>query len=239
MAQRRMFSLKIVDTDDFLDMSPTTQNLYFHLAMRADDDGFVNSPKKIMKIVNSPDDDLKVLITKQFIIPFKSGVIVIKHWKENNYIQADRYHKTIYREEMAQLKEDENGIYHLDTKCIQDVSIMDTQVRLGKVRLGKDINTASLKSDAVQFSTTVQRYFTEEYKKRFGSEPAINFAKDRKIINSTKGIFNGDEWKCLIDEFLNSDKGKRLGYSISICFSSHTINQWKAKNLNQEVQTNF
>lgn len=239
MASRRMFSLKVVDTDEFLDMGQGSQLLYFHLAMRADDDGFVNSPKKIMRFAGAKDDDMKVLIAKQFIIPFQSGVIVIRHWKENNEIRKDRKSDTVYKEEMAMLSEDDAGVYQMSTKCQPNVNQTTPQVRLGKVRLGKDINTASLKSDAVQFSTTVQRYFTEEYKKRFGSEPAINFAKDRKIINSTKGIFNGDEWKCLIDEFLNSDKGKRLGYSISICFSSHTINQWKAKNLNQEVQTNF
>lgn len=126
-----MFSLKVVDTDDFLDMPPTTQNLYFHLAMRADDDGFVNSPKKIMKIVNSPEDDLKILITKQFILPFQSGVIVIRHWKENNYIRSDRYQETIYIEEKAKLKEDNGGVYQMSTNGIPNVSP-------GKVRLGKD-----------------------------------------------------------------------------------------------------
>lgn len=143
MAQRRMFSLKIVDTDNFLDMSPTAQLLYFHLAMRADDDGFVSSPKKISRMVTQGDDDMRVLIAKEFIIPFKSGVIVIKHWKENNYIQSDRKHNTIYSEEMALLSEDLNGVYKMDTESTQDVSKMDTEVRLGKVRLGKVMNTGT------------------------------------------------------------------------------------------------
>ena len=138
MAQRRMFSLKVIDTDSFLDMSPTAQLLYFHLAMRADDDGFVASPKKIARMVSPAEDDLKILAAKQFIIPFRSGVIVIRHWKENNYIQNDRKHDTIYKEEMAQLQEDSNGVYSLDTKWIQNGYKMDTEVRLGKDRIGKD-----------------------------------------------------------------------------------------------------
>ena len=130
-----MFSLKVVDTDSFLEMPQTSQLLYFHLAMRADDDGFVNSPKKIMRFSGSKDDDLKILIAKQFIIPFQSGVIVIRHWKENNYIRTDRYNETIYLDEKKQLKCDENGVY---TNGIPKLNQMDTQVRLGKDRLGKD-----------------------------------------------------------------------------------------------------
>jgi len=130
-----MFSLKVVDTDGFLDMPQSSQLLYFHLAMRADDDGFDNSPKKIMRFAGSKDDDFKILAAKQFIIPFQSGIIVIRHWKENNYIPKDRYTETIYLEEKNKLSKDENGLY---TYCIRDVSKMETQVRLGKDRLGKD-----------------------------------------------------------------------------------------------------
>jgi len=103
MAQRRMFSLKVVDTDEFLDMPPTTQNLYFHLGMRTDDEGFVASPKKIMKIVNSANDDMKVLVAKKFVIPFKSGICVITHWNIHNSIQSDRFSETRYLEEKAEL----------------------------------------------------------------------------------------------------------------------------------------
>jgi hypothetical protein len=134
MAKRRMFSLDIVDSDAFLDMPQSSQNLYFHLAMRADDDGFVSNPKKVMRTCSSQDDDYKVLTAKRFLIPFKSGICVIKHWKIHNYIQNDRYHETLYVEEKQGLLTKENGVY---TECIQDVSKMETQVRLGKVRLGK------------------------------------------------------------------------------------------------------
>ena len=143
MAQRRMFAQTIVDSDAFLDMPATSQLLYFHLSMRADDDGFINKPKGIMRIIGAKDDDLKVLIMKKFIIPFDSGVVVIKHWKIHNYIQKDRYLETKYKDEKAQLDFDENNAYRLmDTECIQDVSIMETQVRLGKVSIGKDKNNS-------------------------------------------------------------------------------------------------
>ena len=145
MAQRRMFSLKVVDTDNFLDMSPTAQNLYFHLGMRADDDGFVANPKKIMKFIGAPDDDMKVLIVKGFIIPMATnGVCVITHWKTNNLIKSDRYTETIYLEEKSRLDE-KNGVYGYFSDNIvpkigngsKMVPVVEPQVRLGKVRLGK------------------------------------------------------------------------------------------------------
>lgn len=134
MAQRRMFSLKIIDSDKFIEMPTSTRLLYYDLSMRADDDGFVGSPKKILKMIGASEDDLKVLISKQFIIPFESGVCVIKDWKIHNYIQSDRYDKTHYIDELNQLELTENKSY---TKCIQDVNNMDTQYRLGKVSIGK------------------------------------------------------------------------------------------------------
>ena len=88
MAERRMFAKTIIDSDAFLDMPLSSQALYFHLNMRADDDGFVNSPKKIQRLIGCTDDDFKLLIAKSFIIPFESGVVVIKHWRINNYIRS-------------------------------------------------------------------------------------------------------------------------------------------------------
>lgn len=144
MAERRMFAKTIIDSDAFIDMPVTARLLYYDLAMRADDDGFVNSPKKIMRMIGASQDDLSILILRKFIIPFESGVVVIKHWRIHNYIQKDRYHPSKYEDEKAMLSVQENGAYTLndvsevDTGCIQVVSKMDTQVRLGKVRLGKD-----------------------------------------------------------------------------------------------------
>ena len=115
MANRRMFSLDVVDTDKFLDMPATSQNLYFHLGMRADDDGFVSSPRKITKLVNCGNDDLNVLVSRGFVLPVGNGIVVITHWKQNNYIQKDRYKPTIYQKEVQKLVE-KGGVYELDTE---------------------------------------------------------------------------------------------------------------------------
>lgn len=148
MAERRMFAKTIIDSDAFLDMPQSTQLLYFHLSMRADDDGFINNPKSIMRNVKCNDDDLTLLAAKKFIINFGSGIVVIKHWKIHNYIAKDRYKETKYKQEKSMLSLDENNSYTLEennmyTECIQPVYEMDTQVRLGKDRLGKDNNIIS------------------------------------------------------------------------------------------------
>ena len=113
MAEKRMFSKKIIDTDWFMDMPSSSQNLYFHLSMRADDDGFVSSPNRIIKMVGASNDDYRLLITKRFIIPFDSGICVIKDWRINNYLRADRHTDTIYQEEKDMLSINENGEYQL------------------------------------------------------------------------------------------------------------------------------
>lgn len=132
MAERRMFAKTIIDSDAFLDMPLSAQSLYFHLAMRADDDGFINNPKKIQRMIGASEDDCKLLIAKKFVLVFETGVIVIRHWKLHNYIQKDRYKPTIYQSEKNALETEPNGTY---TQCIHDVSNMDTQDRLGKDRL--------------------------------------------------------------------------------------------------------
>lgn len=141
LAERRMFAKTIIDSDLFLDMPMSTQLLYFHLSMRADDDGFINNPKKIQRMVGCSEDDLKMLIMKQFIIPFESGVVVIKHWRIHNYIRNDR-HKPSLCPEKDLLILDENMVYQVSAECqstgIPLVDKRDTQVRLGKDRSGKD-----------------------------------------------------------------------------------------------------
>lgn len=160
MAERRMFAKSIIDSDLFLDMPQSTQLLYFHLSMRADDDGFINNPKSITRNVKCNEDDLKLLTVKQFIIPFESGIIVIRHWKQHNYIQKDRYRPTTCRQEIEQLTL-ENGVYNLciqsvskvDTKCIQTGYNMDTQESLELVKdstyeISKDISCAEPETDS-------------------------------------------------------------------------------------------
>ena len=153
MAERRMFTQKIVDSDAFLDMPLSTQALYFHLNMRADDDGFINNPKKIMRMVGASDDDLRLLLTKRFVLGFESGVIVIKHWRMHNYIRKDRYHPTQYQEELQRLCLKENDSYsenvnQLATTWQPDDNQTETEVRLGKDSIGKSNNLSS--SDLVE-----------------------------------------------------------------------------------------
>lgn len=144
MANKRMFSLDIVDTDLFLEMPTSSQALYFQLGMRADDDGFVSSPKKIAKMSNCGEDDLRLLATKGYIIPFDSGVIVITHWRmNNNQIRSDRYKPSRYRDEMN-LLELQGGAYQLSTNCLPNVYQMSdnaqAQNRIDKNRVDKNNN---------------------------------------------------------------------------------------------------
>ena len=144
MAERRMMSKKIIDTDNFLDMPQSTQCLYFHLLLRADDDGFIQSPKSIMRITECKEDDLKLLIAKRFVIGFETGVIVIRHWRIHNYVQSDRYSKSELPE--AKQVELKNKVYEvveppmntdnicMDTKCIQNGYNLYTQIRIDKIR---------------------------------------------------------------------------------------------------------
>lgn len=201
MAQRRMFSKKIVETDVFMEMSPTAKLLYFYLNMSADDDGFVGNPKTIKLISGATDDDLKILIAKQFIIPFDSGVIVIKDWKIHNYIQKDRYNQTQYLDEKKQLLVEENGSY---TKCIQDVSNLDTQDRLGKDRLGKDNNTMSDKSDDVIPYSEIISYLNEKTGRSFRNVDA-----NKKLIKArwNEG-FKVEDFKTVIDNMVTNWSGK-------------------------------
>ena len=142
MAERRMFAKTIVTSDAFLDMPASTRCLYFLLGMVADDDGFVNNPRSIMRQSGATADDMNLLIAKRFILTFQSGVVVIKHWCIHNTIQKDRYKETKYLEEKSTLALDGNKAYteavsDVYPECIHDVSRLEPQVRLGEVRLGE------------------------------------------------------------------------------------------------------
>lgn len=157
MANRRMFSLDVVDTDVFLDLPISSQALYFHLGMRADDDGFVSSPKRVTSMIGANQDDLKLLIAKGFIIALEDGIIVIRHWKQNNYIQNDRRKSTIYQSQLAALTVN-NGIYEVDTQCIQTVSTLDTQDSIDKNSKDK----GSKGKDNIKASKHTKAYFPND-----------------------------------------------------------------------------
>lgn len=141
-----MFAKTIIDSDAFLDMPMSARLLYYDLGMRADDDGFINSPKKIMRMIGASNDDVNILIARKFVIPFDSGVVVIKHWRINNYLRNDRYTETKYLEEKSNLEVDKNGSYTAKNNTGIPVGIPTVstgKVRLGKDSIGKYINTIS------------------------------------------------------------------------------------------------
>ena len=145
MAEKRMFSKKITESDAFLDMPSSTQLLYFHLSMNADDDGFVDKPKTVMRMLGVKDDDIKILVAKAFIIPFDSGIVVIKHWRINNYLRNDRYKETTYTDEKALLTVKENGAYTLGIPMVDQ---MDTQYSIDKISIDKNKENKDIKENA-------------------------------------------------------------------------------------------
>ncbi len=170
MAERRMFAKSIIDSDAFLDMPLSAQALYFHLSMRADDEGFVGNPKRIRGMIGASEDDLKLLIAKRFILAFPSGVVVIKHWRIHNYLQNDRCKPTTYIEERETLTFDGKKAYTefprggdegTDTECIQYVSEMDTQVRLGKGRIEEEKKEERVKEESAASGAAPSKRFVK------------------------------------------------------------------------------
>lgn len=209
MAERRMMAKSVIDTDAFLDMPASTQSLYFHMLLRADDDGFIASPKGILRIIGASDDDLKLLLAKQYLFRFESGVVVIKDWKIHNYIKSDRYKPSMHPErelltitankEYTLINSDEN---EMEPKCIQSGTKMEPEciqngtigkVRLGKVRLGKN-NTLSSKHD---FADEIIQYLNM----RTGAKYKSTTSKTKQLINARVNEgFTLDDFKTVIDK---------------------------------------
>lgn len=146
MAERRMFSKSVIDSDMFLDMPLSAQALYFHLGMHGDDDGFISNPKRISRAVGCNNDDIRILIQKGFIIPFESGVVVIRDWKINNTLRNDRYKPTLYTNELGRLKLDASGRYiftgiqngnQMDTKWQPNGNQMEPQLNVTQINVDK------------------------------------------------------------------------------------------------------
>lgn len=203
MAERRMFAKTIIDSDAFLDMPLSSQALYFQLGMRADDDGFINNPKRIQRMIGASEDDLKLLMAKNFIIAFETGVIVIKHWKMNNYIQKDRYKETVYLEEKSRLDLKNNNAYTLNNnKCIQNVSNLYTQDSIGKYSIDKynndDEDIYTYYENNIGILTPRQYEIISSYIEMFNLDiikEAINRASDNnaKTFKYVEGILKS--WK--------------------------------------------
>ena len=219
MAERRMFTKKIVDSDAFLDMPLSTQALYFHLNMRADDDGFVNNPKKIQRMIGASEDDLKLLLAKRFVLGFDSGIVVIKHWRMHNLLRKDRYNPTQYGEERAALTLNDNGSYTeilpelpMATEWQPNDTQMAPQDSIGKVSIVKDsigececrgsqgapapANTPTL-DDVIQYCTSKGYTFAGKF---YAYYQSVNWLdKNGKLI----------DWKAKADYWKLSDDAKQ------------------------------
>ena len=202
MAQRRMFSLAVCDTDRFLELPASTQNLYFHLGLRADDDGFVASPKRITSLCGCNPDDLRLLAGKGFIVPFESGICVIKDWRVNNSIRADRYTPTIYTQEKALLLEQNAHDNQTTTVCQPNDNhvdvIMDTQYRLGKDSKSKISScAASQRSTDTRFEQFWQAYPKKRDKARAEKafSKAIGKADLETMLQALEAQKRSPEWQ--------------------------------------------
>jgi|LGOV01.1.fsa_nt_gb hypothetical protein len=185
MAIRRMLSKKIIGTDAFMEMPLSTQALYMHLVMNADDDGFVSNPKTIMRSVGCNVDDKRVLETKRFILNFDSGVIVIKHWLVHNLIRSDRYNETTYLREKSMLAKKDNNIYTFIEPLNNDVIPLDNQmapqVSIGKVSIGKSSKgkiSKEKKEDIYFDNTELDNLFKDFLKQR----------KSPKVKNTQRAV---------------------------------------------------
>lgn len=181
MARKRMFTMKIVDSDAFLDMPLSTQCLYFHLNMRADDDGFVGNPKRIAKLIGSNDDDLKLLIAKRFVLLFEDGVIVIKHWRIHNTLSRDRYVETSYTDEKKELFLKDNGSYSLtDGIPIDDTKLIERSNRQTQNKCEIEVENRLEEKDTI-CQTDIQKVINEwNTLEEFGITPVKRMTPKRE-----------------------------------------------------------
>ncbi len=217
MANKRMFSLSVVDTDRFLEMPISSRLLYYELGMRADDDGFVDNWKKILLFTGLKEDDMKVLIAKKFVLPFESGVIVIKHWRMNNYLQSDRKKSTTYQKELGMLDISKGGEYffkeNVENKgsnkiCIQNADKVDTQYSIDKYSIDKN---------SIEYIYNVEDI--NEVIEYLNKKAETNYKKNTKsTITKIKARFKEgftiDDFKLVIDkkceEWKNTEMEKYL-----------------------------
>ena len=208
MAERRMFAKTIIDSDAFLEMPLSTQALYFHLAMRADDEGFINNPRKIQRMIGSSDDDLKLLCAKHFIIPFESGVVVIKHWRIHNYIRSDRFKPTVYEDERAQLAMKDNGSYTVAgmTVGIPNGYQVDTQYRIGKDSTVKDSKEVAAKRFVPPSVDDVKAYCKEKNITNVDADQFVDYYQSNGWRVGGKSAMK--DWRAAIRNWSRNGYGK-------------------------------
>lgn len=213
MAERRMFAKTIIDSDAFIDMPLSAQALYLHLSMRADDDGFVNNPKRIQRMIGAADDDMKLLVAKSFLIPFENGIVVIKHWKVHNYIRSDRYTPTVYQEEKNLLTVEKSRVYTVGIPSgIPNGYQMDTQYRLGKDRLGKDRLVESIAADDTPPAPTPTKT-----KHKYGEYNNVRLTDDEiNKLNEELGAHMTTACITFLDEYIEMKGYKAKSHYLAI-----------------------
>lgn len=199
MAEKRMFAKTIIDSDAFIEMPISARLLYYDLGMRADDDGFVNSPKKIMRMIGASDDDMRILAMRKFIIPFDNGLVVIKHWRINNYLRSDRYQETTYKDEKSLLLIDENNAYTLsdDDEKTSGIPLGIPMVDADKNRLDKNRLDKNIYVEVVDYLNS-----------KIGSKyMATSKATREKIHARVAQGFTVEDFKTVIDKKVDEWKG--------------------------------
>ena len=208
MAQRRMFSRKITETDRFLEMPLSSQALYFHLNMGADDEGFIDKAKTIQRTIGASDDDMKLLIAKGFLIPFDSGVVVIRHWRIHNYIRSDRFQSTLHQDEKTQLEYDHSKTAMLKPleNVIPNGHHLDTQDRVSKVSLDKDsLTTYPKEIDNIPYKEIID-YLNSKTGKKYRD----NVQKNKSLIKArwSEG-YRLEDFKQVIDNMVKDWSGTK------------------------------
>lgn len=219
MAEKRMFTKKIIDSDAFLDMPLSTQALYFHLSMRADDDGFINNPKRIQRTVGASDDDLKLLIAKRFVICFENGVIVIKHWWMHNTLRKDRYNPTTYQDELAMLKIKDNKAYtekdgnQLATTWQPNGNQLVTQYSIDKYSIDKNNNILP-SSDEPETPTQKK---TKPVKHKYGEYKHVLLTENEyNNLSNEFGADVRDKAIKFLDEYIEEKGYKSKSHNLAI-----------------------
>ncbi|MCR5146846.1 MAG: replisome organizer [Clostridia bacterium] len=233
MAERRMFSKTIIDSDIFLDMPTSTRLLYYDLAMRADDDGFINNPRKIARMTGASDDDLKILASKNYIIPFASGIVVIRHWRVHNYIRKDTYNETQYKLEKSTLELDTNKCYSvISDDRRRAVDEPSTQVRLGKDRLDKDsINNIPASEDESSSASA------KASKHKYGNYKNV-LLKDEELQSLKEKYSNWEELIKFLDEYIEMKGYKAKSHYLCILkWVIKAVDEQNKKNNNQNKNT--
>lgn len=214
MSEKRMFAKSIVLSDAFLDMPATTRCLYFTLSMLADDEGFINSPKSIMRQCGATDDDFKILMAKYFIIPFETGIVVIRHWHINNYLRSDRFTPTKCTEERKKLKL-EDGVYK-EANEVQEIPAKKTRLPL-------------LEREPKNEMEEVEKLYLLQYRELYESgvlqseKPVLNWTQTRKLLKDCIASYGRD----LIIKAVEKSKDDKFcvsgGYCLSTVLSSGVL----------------